>query len=348
MRHPEPFKRRTRGPEADREMLAWMFERCGAIVVVTPRGGVPSAGTQIELGVLEREPHPAVASASWVEENERLVRDVGSFFDYRMKRAPHDVSVAGESLARCAWLACMMARLFECGPMGCDLTRQIARSDALLNQIARRAQRPIEIPLEADPDRPALLPKKATAETCRPVLEFWLAGPGYTADWLTSGKPAQDIIEASKVMRDMLRDWCARAHRRFPELAAPAAAISLPLGAAMLRIEQPREAIDELTKGLGAADARDCRASMLTNRALAWSELGAQGKAIADFTAVLDDEGLLAQTRPAVLQSRAILLNELGHPERPNEIRRNPVHRIARPARRSLGAGVPGPCEVSN
>src|SRR5262245_21527581 len=102
-RHPEPFEYRPKGPQADRDTLAWMFAHCGAIVLIAPRGGSLSAGTHIEIAVLERVPHPAVASASWSQENERLVEHLQVFFDFRMPSAfPRDVSVAGESLARCA------------------------------------------------------------------------------------------------------------------------------------------------------------------------------------------------------------------------------------------------------
>lgn len=149
MHHPEPFKHRRKGPEPDRETLAWMFEQCGAIVLIAPRGVDPSPGTRVELEVLEHEPHAAVTSVSWHKENERLIEDVQVFFDYRMPSAfARDFTVPGESVARLAWLACTMARLAECGPMGWDLFRQLARSDSLLNRIASFSPRPARIPPE--------------------------------------------------------------------------------------------------------------------------------------------------------------------------------------------------------
>ena len=148
MHHPEPFKHRAKGPKPDRETLAWMFEQCGAIILIAPRAVDPSPGTQIELEILEGNSHPAVTSVSWHKENERLIEDVRVFFNYKMPSAfPGDFSVASESVARSAWLACMMARVTECGPDGWDLFRQLARSDSLLNRIARLSIRPAAIPL---------------------------------------------------------------------------------------------------------------------------------------------------------------------------------------------------------
>lgn len=313
MRNPEMFEHRPKGPEPDRDTLAWMFERCGAIVLVAPRGGYPSPGTLIELEVLEREPHAAVTSVSWGKENERLIKDVRVFFDYRMPSAfPRDLTVHSESVARLAWLACMMSRLTECGPMGWDLFRQLARSDSLLNFIARLSLRPVTIPLESDPLRAAVLSGKATAESCTPVLEFWLGGPGFTADHLTSGRPPGDIIEASTLMRSMLRDWCAKAQVRFPALQTPTAKISFPLGAAKMRLGEFRDAIDEFTQALAAPDAQDLRTAILMDRGLTWSELGLPGKAVNDYTEVLKDATLHHDTRAAVLRNRAIIWNDAG------------------------------------
>src|SRR5262249_6681831 len=101
MGNPERFEHRPKGPQPDREILAWMFERCGAIVLVAPRGGQPSPGTLVELEVLQREPHAAVTSVSWSRENERLIEDVGVFFDYRMESTfARDLSVAAETVTR--------------------------------------------------------------------------------------------------------------------------------------------------------------------------------------------------------------------------------------------------------
>jgi hypothetical protein len=95
--------------------------------------------------------------------------------------------------------------------MGWDVFYQLARSDALLNRIASLSLDPVQILLKPDPMRAAVLSNEAEAENCAPVLEFWLSGPGFTADRLTSGKPPTDIIEASKLMTNMLRDWCTQA-----------------------------------------------------------------------------------------------------------------------------------------
>jgi len=313
MHHSQPFKHRPRGPEPDRETLAWMFEQCGAILLIAPRAVDPSPGSRVELEVLERNPHPAISSVSWYKENERLIKDVRVVFDYRMPSPlPRDFSVPGESAARLAWLACMMARLTECGPMGWDVFRQLARSDSLLNRTARLSLRPVNVPLEPDSLRGAVLSGQATAESCAPVLEFWLGGPGFTADHLTSGKPPTDVIEASKLMRGMLRDWCAQTQDRFPALQEPSAKIGFPLGAAKMRLGELPDAVDELTRALEAPDGQKFRTAALLDRALAWSERGFPGKAIADYTEVLNDAALDADTRIAVLHNRAIAWSAAG------------------------------------
>jgi tetratricopeptide (TPR) repeat protein len=310
---PERFEHRSKGPQPDRDILAWMFERCGAIVLVAPRGGHASAGTLVELEVLQREAHAAVTSVSWGSENERLIEGVGVFFDYRMESAfPRDLSVAAETITRLAWLACMMSRLSERGAMGRDLCRQLARRDALLNRIAQHAIDPAVVPLEPDPLSAAVVADKATAETCAPILELWLGGPGYTADQLTSGKPPAAVIEASKLMRGMLHDWCARAQARFPALRAPSAKINFTLGAATMRLGKFRDAIEAFTKALAAPDAKSLQADILLNRGLAWSERSFPGKAIDDYTEALQDEGLHPALRTTLLLNRALVWAQAG------------------------------------
>jgi tetratricopeptide (TPR) repeat protein len=196
--------------------------------------------------------------------------------------------------------------------MGWDVFRQLARSDALLNRIARLSLRPVAIPLDPDPLAAAVLSDNATAESCAPVLEFWLGGPGFTANQLTSGKPPGDIIEASKLIRSMLGDWCTRAQERFPSLHMPSAKIGFPLGAAKMRLGKFRDAIVEFTEALGAPDAENLRTSILLDRGLARSEMGFPGQAVEDYTEVLKDSTLHRDTRTAVLQNRAIAWNAAG------------------------------------
>jgi tetratricopeptide (TPR) repeat protein len=320
-RHPEPFKHRQKGPEPDRDALARMFESSGAIVVVAPRAVTPSGGCFIELEVLQRAHYAPVTGVSWDPENAGLIKDVGAVFDYRMPSPfSRDFKVASESVARVAWLTCVMARLTECGPMGWDLFMQIAQNDALLNRIARRSGRRMAIPLKADPDYVPVVPDSATADSCRPVVEFWLGGPGFTADRLTSGKPPWEIIEASKFMRYMLHAWCEQAKERFPDLEALNAEVGLALGAAKMRLAglgksagvPLSEAIDELTAALEAPNVQAVRTAILLNRGLAWAESGFLDRAITDYSEALKDQKLDAVTRFGVLRNRAIACIEAG------------------------------------
>jgi hypothetical protein len=127
---PEPFEHRPSGPKTDHETLAWMFEHCGAIIVIAPRRRGLSPGARVEVDTLRRNPHAAITSVSWDEANEHLVKQIGVFFDYRTPSFfQRDFDVPAESVVRAAWLACMMSRLIEFDAMGRDVFRQLAQND---------------------------------------------------------------------------------------------------------------------------------------------------------------------------------------------------------------------------
>src|SRR5262249_10879110 len=107
-----------------------------------------------------------------------------------------------------------------------------------------------------------------------------------------------------------------KALARFPDLQAPAARISFPLGAAKLRLGEFRDAIDEFKQALAARDAPDLRTFILIDRGLAWSARDFPRKAVDDFTEALSDATLDRDTRIAVLLNRATLSNDAGkYPE---------------------------------
>jgi hypothetical protein len=175
-----PFYRQPKGPEPDRGTLNFMIEQCGAIAFIAPRLQHPSPGVDVELDVLAQAAHPPFFRIKWPDQNERLIVEIPSFFDYLMPSrspSPADFSLAGETCARLAWLACMMWQLKGCGEMGTDVHRQLARRHGLLNAIA--ATRAVKSSLEPNRLEPAVLAGSATDRTCLPVLESWLGGPSF-------------------------------------------------------------------------------------------------------------------------------------------------------------------------
>jgi tetratricopeptide (TPR) repeat protein len=290
-----------------------MFERSGAILMVAPRAIDPTPGMNVELDVLRRDgAHPPVFSISWHKENQNLTRDVGVFTNYLVPSPfQTDFSVAGETGARLAWLACTMGGIFERGAMGRDVYRQLSRSDALLYRISQQL-RPSKIALERDPLAPAVLAEDATADSCAPLLAYWLGGPGHTADALTSGKPPTDVVGASKRVRHVLRGWCTLAQERFPSLAALPAESLFSLANAKMRLGETRAALADFDGALAAPGAERYRSSILVNRALAWSVLGFALKAIENYESALEDPALHPRLRLMVLRNCAIACSQAG------------------------------------
>jgi hypothetical protein len=79
-----------------------------------------------------------------------------------------------------------------------------------------------------------------------------------------------------------------------------------------MRLGKFRDTIDAFTQALAAPDARDLRTAILMDRGLAWSERGFPGKAVEDYTDVLEDATLHRDTRTAVLQNRAMIWIDAG------------------------------------
>jgi tetratricopeptide (TPR) repeat protein len=324
-RDPNPFDHGVSRREPDRHALAQMFENSSAIVLIAPRGGGGlTAGAHLELQVLERNPHPAVIGVSWDEANDRMLEEMRVVFNYRMPHMfPKDFSVPGESVARAAWLACMMERVWECNSLGHDLFCQLAAADPLLNRIASQCLTPVRLSVAPNRSWVPVLPDTATVESCGPLFNCWMGGAGYTANALTSGKPPGEIIEASKTMRYMMDKWCDSARRRFPSLDLPKAEVWLSLGAAKMRAGNMDEAIYTLSRGLDAPEASKSRKYLLLNRALAFSEAGRRKDAIEDYSQMLlavnaelernlRDRAELQQLRLAALRNRASVLAEAG------------------------------------
>lgn len=281
-RHPEPFFHEPRR-EPNREELEFLLEQSGAIALIAPRTGHESAGVLFELDVLAQTTRPPMFRILWGEQNKRF--DVGfeeSFFDYSMSSSfPQDYRRPAEAGARLGWLACMMRQLHQCGEMGGDLYRQLARRNALLNRISRT--RTVKIKLDPDPLGPAVLSTEAAERTCVPVLEHWLGGPNFEERHLATGNPPSEVIEASKLIGKLLDSWCAQAVNRFPALGTPSANMSFALGATKLRLAQNRAAIEEFQTAQEAAHGEQLRPFILLLRGLAWYELGDHECAFRDF-----------------------------------------------------------------